>query len=365
MENNLLVYRTISHFINLIVIPEIDNRLKNGVITENDLPLEVSQFQIVWDNSNNKIIVELNREVKIKVKLKGRREIKVGEAVTVNDIYPDECYIINSIIDGKTCSFYICKSLYLGFTTYFDFLPNDPNYDEERFKNLNLKYNILDFDNSIKYKKLIKPYEKLIELANKNWPPAPNLYPKILKDYYNDPEIINNKQIIDKILEVYSLDFWNKHIDFWETCKFFPSRLIYIKRAVDAFYKDDFISAIYILVPQFEGIIKEYLITSGVISNWNEYFRVCVDALRDLLYSKKLLMFPQKILDIIFNYLKTGSFWINTSNISDPKTQINRHGILHGIYTGFESKEIALKYLLLLDSLFLILLHDKMINLTL
>ncbi len=70
----------------------------------------------------------------------------------------------------------------------------------------------------------------------------------------------------------------------------------------------------------------------------------------------------EEIFRIMFEYLKDGSFWANTENIINPRIQINRHGILHGLFTGFESKEIALKYLLLLDSLAFILLHDKMVT---
>lgn len=73
-------------------------------------------------------------------------------------------------------------------------------------------------------------------------------------------------------------------------------------------------------------------------------------------------MFTKEILDIILEYLKLGSFWTNTGNITNPRTQINRHGILHGLFKGFECKEISLKYLLLLDSLSLLLLQDKIIT---
>ena len=73
-------------------------------------------------------------------------------------------------------------------------------------------------------------------------------------------------------------------------------------------------------------------------------------------------MFPSEVLEIIFDYLSNGSFWKKTDTISNPLTTINRHGIAHGIYTGFESEEISLKYLILLDLLSFILLHDKMLQ---
>lgn len=78
--------------------------------------------------------------------------------------------------------------------------------------------------------------------------------------------------------------------------------------------------------------------------------------------SRKILMFPRKVFETIFDYLATGSFWKRTDTVSDPATTINRHGIAHGVFTGFECEEISLKYLILLDSLSFVLLHDKMLT---
>lgn len=212
MENLLKDYRTISDFLTLIILPEIDNRIKYGSLSNINLPIELSQFQILWDRLDNTRIVELNDEVQIIIKVTGRRQINPGEAVTVNDIYPDKCYLENPKIKGETCSFFTYKSLFLGFTFYFNFLPNHPDYNEEKYKDLNMKFNLLDFINFREYKRLVKPYERFKELKDKDWPPAPNFYPKVILDFYKDPEIVNNNSIIDKILEVYTPDYWSKSL---------------------------------------------------------------------------------------------------------------------------------------------------------
>ena len=41
---------------------------------------------------------------------------------------------------------------------------------------------------------------------------------------------------------------------------------------------------------------------------------------------------------------------------------MTRNGIAHGIFKNFENRDIALKYLILLDSLTYILLHDKLLT---
>ena len=74
MENSLFTFKTISDFLNNIVIPEIDNRISRGLISNTNLPIVINQFQILWDKQNERTIVELNEEVRIQVKLKSRRQ---------------------------------------------------------------------------------------------------------------------------------------------------------------------------------------------------------------------------------------------------------------------------------------------------
>lgn len=40
---------------------------------------------------------------------------------------------------------------------------------------------------------------------------------------------------------------------------------------------------------------------------------------------------------------------------------MTRHGIAHGIFKNFENRDITLKYLILLDALAYVLLHDKLL----
>jgi len=242
-------------------------------------------------------------------------------------------------------------------------LPNAPDFEDIKLENRNMRYHVMDFMHYGYFKNNVNPFEKLRILSDHNWPPAPGFYPQIILEYDNNPGILNNDQITDSILKVYNYNFWNGHFDFWNNCNFFPNRIHYLKKAVDLFFNNDYISAIYTIVPQFEGIIKSYLLSQGIITDWEEKrFKPCVEALENLILSRKIIMFPEEIFRIIFKYLKDGSFWAHTGSIADPNTQINRHGILHGLFTGFECKEIGLKYLLLLDSLAFIILHDKMVT---
>ena len=74
------------------------------------------------------------------------------------------------------------------------------------------------------------------------------------------------------------------------------------------------------------------------------------------------LMFPVEILERIFAFIETGTFLAETANIRDPEKEVTRHGIAHGVFVGFENRDIALKYLILLDALAYVLLHDKLLT---
>jgi len=40
----MIKFRTISHLLEIYVLPEIEKRIENGKIKRSDLPLEVNQF---------------------------------------------------------------------------------------------------------------------------------------------------------------------------------------------------------------------------------------------------------------------------------------------------------------------------------
>ncbi len=122
----------------------------------------------------------------------------------------------------------------------------------------------------------------------------------------------------------------------------------------------DFVSAIYVLVPHLEGIVKTYLRKCQIIPNYR--FESCLQQFRDLIQSRSLIMYPKQFLEAILEYLNKGPFLAETTKVGDPSKYVNRHGIAHGVFTGFESQEIALKYLLLLDGLSFLLVHDRMVS---
>jgi len=72
------------------------------------------------------------------------------------------------------------------------------------------------------------------------------------------------------------------------------------------------------------------------------------------------MLFPKHLLDLILGFIER-DLMKNTDDVVDPGQQVNRHGIAHGIFAGFETRDIALKYLILLDSLAFVVFHDRLV----
>jgi len=111
-----------------------------------------------------------------------------------------------------------------------------------------------------------------------------------------------------------------------------------------------------VLVPQFEGTIKDYL---AVAAGQHRYrLESCVHDRKSHILSRKVLMLRRSVLDIMFAFLEDGPL-TETTKIRDPAVEVTRHGIAHGRFIGFESSDIALKYIVLLDSLAYLMLHRQ------
>ena len=223
-----------------------------------------------------------------------------------------------------------------------------------------MPYPIAEFIRAREFLQVIRPVDKFRQLAGADWPPAPGYYPNVVALLHKNPESLRDATLADAVAGAYGRALWTSRLEVWAEAKFFPERLEYVRKAIDEYLEGDWVSSIYVIVPQFEGIIEDYLQANGMVPS--ESFKKQMGQLRKLIFSRKLLMFPREVLELILESLETGTFWRKTPRINDPRQEVNRHGIAHGKFTGFESREMALKYLVLLDGLALLLLHDKMLT---
>jgi hypothetical protein len=241
-------------------------------------------------------------------------------------------------------------------TIYFDFTPNGPGGATGPLTRP--PYQLQELATR---KKLITdhpPQEVLAKLKQLGWPPSPTCYP-ILAQKLSSPGGDSAKVIASTIIGLHRADYWEKRIALWEELQIFSARMPYVRKAIEEYLEGDYASAIYVAVPQFEGIINNYVRTAqGAV---NSGFRMALNEFKQLIESRKVVLFPRFTLDLVIDYIYSGSFWNRTSTIANPKEDVNRHGIAHGVFTGFESQELALKFLILIDCLAFILLQDKLL----
>jgi hypothetical protein len=353
-----MTLRPMSQFVRMSVVPEVDRRVAAGMLAEKDLPFQIFQFR--WIQGSGQKLIEVNEEVKLLVKVKTTRAIAAGEPMTLADFDSNECYLEGPTIDGKPAAFFFSRSTFLNFLNIFDFTPNAPSDGPSGpFEPRPIRYPIAELVQADAMLDAMRPIEKYKQLCDANWPPGPAYYPAVLWQAHNDPTSITQPAFSDTVAAAYSQKYLEERLDFWSETTFFGDRFVYVKKATNEYLEGDYISSIYVLVPQFEGIIKDYLTAAAGAHRYK--IESAVADLRNLVLSRRVLMFPRAVLDIIFTFIADGSFLAETTGIRDPAVEVTRHGIAHGKFVGCENRNIALKYIVVLDALAYVILHDKLL----
>ena len=355
--SDLMLYRPVSQMLNLFVLPEVDRRVASGQLVEDDLPLHVHTLRVIQPGADH--VVEINEQVQLTIDVVATRPIEAEGLVRLADIDAEKCVLHPPLVDGKARSYFLVQTSFLNLQTMFDFTQNSPS-GLDMTPAPPMRYPIAEFVRAREFLQVIRPVDKFRQLAGADWPPAPGYYPNVVALLHKNPESLQGATLADAVAGAYGRALWTSRLEVWAEAKFFPERIEYVRKAIDEYLEGDWVSSTYVIVPQFEGIIKDYLEASGMVPR--ESFREQMGQLRKLIFSRKVLMFPREVLELILESLETGTFWRKTPRINDPRQEVNRHGIAHGKFTGFESRDMALKYLVLLDGLALLLLHDKMLT---
>ena len=95
--------------------------------------------------------------------------------------------------------------------------------------------------------------------------PAPGYYPNVVALLHKNPESLQGATLADAVAGAYGRALWTSRLEVWAEAKFFPERLEYVRKAIDEYLEGDWVSSTYVIVPQFEGIIKDYLEASGMV----------------------------------------------------------------------------------------------------
>jgi hypothetical protein len=356
-------FRSITWVIQAFVLPEIKERIKRGEIKRKNLPYRVYSFHAIQKpNGSGGIepVVQINEEVEFILETKPYNPYKIGQSIGIDDFDPNEVFIKPPEYHGFPATYFLVELLPFSTRFVFDFRPGHARDKAEYEAMGKIRFPVVERERLLETLKTLEISEKLSILMEHNWPPGVSFYPNVYFSLHQNPKLIKQKKLNSIISAQYSKPFWHERFDFWKSAKFFPNRMKYVENAVKQYFRKDYAACIYVLVPQFEGIIRDYLLENGVKPGSS--FLDIVPQLRKMMLSREIILFDRKYVDTVFSFLEKGSFWEKTAKINNPKEMINRHGIAHGIFFDFDSKIIALKYLILLESLCYLILHDKIIQ---
>lgn len=356
ISGELFTYRPLSQMIPMIVIPAIDEKVASGVISVTALPIELKRLQILWP-ATGRPVVQINNEVQITLEGVTRRDVKAGDPVYTTDLVPGTARLVPPTMNEIPVAYFLLFSSFMDLRLYFDFSPNASDWDSAAQRKP--PYDFQEFAARDNFIQAHPPMQLLTRLKQLGWPPSPTYYPSLVQAMAR-PGGETPQMIASAIVAIHGPQYWTKRIALWSELKVFSMRTTYIRKAIEEYLEGDYVSAIYVAVPQFEGLINDYVRCSG--GSVAGKFRETLSEFERLIESRKVLLFPRFALKLVLDFIDSGSFWNNTITISDPKREINRHGIAHGVFTDFETQELALKFLILFDCVAIILIQDQLIR---
>ncbi len=356
ISGELFTYRPLSQMIPMIVIPAIDQKVASGVISATALPIELKRLQILWPPSAPPV-VQVNDEVQMIVEGVARRDVKAGDPIYTTDLVAGTARLIPPTVNEAPVAYLLLLSSFMDLRFYFDFSPNAPSWNPET--QMKPPYEFQEFAARDSFIQAHPPMPLLTRLKQLGWPPSPTYYPSLVHAMAQ-PGGETPQMISSTIIAIHGPQYWARRIALWSELKIFSTRTTYIRKAIEEYLESDYASAIYVAVPQFEGLINDYVRSSG--GSVASKFRDTLGEFERLIVSRKVLLFPRFALKLVVDFIDSGSFWNNTSTIADPTQEINRHGIAHGVFTDFETQELALKFLILFDCVAIILIQDQLIR---
>jgi len=352
VNERLMIYRPLSQFLRWYMAPEILMRLDDGRVKPGEL-LSVSSVRFLLSAPP---VVQINEEVNLLGSVRAKRAVAQGEVLTLADVDEADCHVLPPEVGGKRVAYVYALSLYLDFISFFDFSPNAPDGPID----WPMSFPIGPVVRAIHLSHEIRPIEQFKLIAQHDWPPGRGYYPDMLRSVAAGTLSPASPAFADVIAASHTREYWEVELAFWDAVKLFPTRLPYVRKAIDEYLAGDYISCVRVIAPEFEGIIREYLDTCEIKTSRAGFLR----QFRERILGHGYVMFSEQLLDLILGFIER-DLMADTTTVEDPGRQINRHGVAHGIFAGFESRDISLKYLILLDSLAFVVFHDRLVDGTL
>ncbi len=281
-------------------------------------------------------------ELKVLGEMLAKRDIAAGQAVFADDIAGIRTIKFEGVeVPADAGVLYLFSS---GWRKglFYDFAPIQPKDAEPREYNLGVQLG--QFFTYLLFQDRLKISDAAWEnLLRQGWFPFISLSAALSK------ELVNYAQLswdIDELLPKVSAELKSGFAKLqakWSKKGFFSDHADLLTRAVDRFNANDYVSAVSILYPRIEGVMRSYhLFTRPSVSQNQKTLVESVITPRDSTMPQSMLLLPEKfrhyLADIYF-----AAF--------DPKSPsgVSRHTVAHGVapQDAYSEKAAAVGFLIL------------------
>jgi hypothetical protein len=294
--------------------------------------------------SRSETRIYANNELPMIARMRPKRSVQAGEAVSIDDIAAIECLDFPGVCPPTGCGFLLLVSVGWRKGMCFDLQAVSPDCQETSDEL---------FDNVKRMGGMILAHLHFTEkflLSNSDWGKVfqagwfpfvflpQNLWNGLFTSIRNGWELQADEQ---KIHERWLVSC-NDRLASWKANRHFAIHMDFLERAIRAYKEEDWLTVVSVAAPRVEGLIR------GAFGTWGKQKEV-VDKLDENVKQKehaRSLLFPDRLRQyfekVFFQFTKFDS----------PDLPSNRHTLTHGLVTGDKlTRKEALTLLLLIDHL--------------
>lgn len=298
---------------------------------------------LIFIGADNKAKVYINVPALADLISKGK--IERGSVVTTEDIADIRKINFPGIqIESNSGVIYIFSQGWMR-GLYFDFMPIQP---QSTYKTGDLESLFASLHSYLLFPEVYRIEPQVREqMFNSGWFPFirilgwrfKKIYEAIKYDFLLEEEAI-------KVVESFDDKSIRKMLDAWMTKDLFRKHETFIKKGIEEFIERDYISAIHILYPRIEGLMRYIYLGEKE----KPILMRLVDKLTTITKEKSVnynLYFPDDFSD----YLK--QFYFSSFDLDKGEIDLSRHSLAHGVARVEDFSKIgAFQAILILDQIF-------------
>lgn len=328
-----------------IIKKETDSLREKGLIDNNYRVLQC----LIKLPPNSEPIVEFNDKIKW-IMQSNTAHMKENQAVYIWDIKKIKNVEFPKYKGLKVAYIFFYYSGF-DYSIIFDFSPNSVQQDQISDFNHPYSKTLTDYYNLYFTELIIKQIDEKTrrKLIENNYFITPSITPYPINIILNPKKNIND--FINELVAFFDSDILSSIKTNWFNNKTFESRKKLFEEAIENYENQKYLSCISILIPQIEGILREFLFlkeSKATKTNSSKAF----DRVKELFESKKKIQVVKVIMDSFSEFFNNrNGFFESFNNWTDSLSSsfISRHAYSHGKYDeDMYNKENCVRLFLML-----------------